>query len=278
MAICYAGPHGHPSGKIGKLVFYTLNGQPVCRLIGRPGKPSINQLGNRQAMSVTMSLLKPMADFINVSFKLEAEGTVKNPHNLATSYNKKHALTGQYPNIKVDYSKVILSKGSLEMAEDLKLSKGENGLHLSWNSGINENGADDDQLMVMVSHPGRNRASGYLNAARRGERSCFLPLSKDWMIGEQMEIYVCFKSANGQLISDSAYVGNLNGAPASKEEKAKEVHYYATKARFDQVTADYDKKRLDFPEGVPETKAFRHLETEYFALINKMAHLEQKSS
>ncbi|WP_157262405.1 DUF6266 family protein [Pedobacter sp. PACM 27299] len=79
-------------------------------------------------MSVTKGLLKPMADFINVSFKLEAEGTVKNPHNLATSYNKKHALTGQYPDIKVDYSKVILSKGSLEMAQDLKLSKGRKGL------------------------------------------------------------------------------------------------------------------------------------------------------
>ena len=278
MAIFTVGPFGRPSGKIGNLVFYQLNGQLVGRRIGKPGKPSLKQKANRQAMSATMEFLKPMTDFINVSFKSEAEGSLKNPHNLATSYNKKHALTGEYPNIQVDYAEVILSKGQLEMAKELKLSKGESGLHLSWNSGINENGAADDQLMVMVSHPGRKRASGYLNAARRGEGSCFLPLSKDWMMEEQMEIYVCFKSANGKLISDSAYAGNLNGAPASKEEQAKETLYQATKARFDQVTADYHKKRLDFPEGVPETKAFRNLETEYFALINKMAHLQQKSS
>ena len=186
MAICYAGPHGHPSGKIGKLVFYTLNGQPVCRLIGRAGKPSINQLGNRQAMSVTMDLLRPMADFINVSFKLEAEGTVKNPHNLATSYNKKHALTGQYPDIKVDYSKVILSKGSLEMANDLKLSKGEEGINLSWNTAGFENGRYDDILMVMVSHPEREYASSFLNAAKREDGSCFIPLQSEWMRNGQM--------------------------------------------------------------------------------------------
>ncbi|WP_222539360.1 DUF6266 family protein [Pedobacter polysacchareus] len=278
MAIFTVGPFGRPSGKIGNVVFYILNGQLVGRGIGKPGKPSLKQLANRQAMSATMDFLKPMTDFINVSFKSEAEGSLKNPHNLATSYNKKHALTGEYPNICVDYTKVILSKGQLESANELKISKGENGLHLSWNSGINENGAADDQLMVMVSHPGRKRASGYLNAARRGEGGCFLPLSKNWMLEEQMEIYVCFKSANGQLISDSAYVGNLNGVPASKEEKTKETLYHTTKVRFDQVSIDYHKKRLDFPEGVPESKAFRHLETEYFALINKMAHLRQKSS
>ncbi|ALL06389.1 hypothetical protein AQ505_13305 [Pedobacter sp. PACM 27299] len=227
MAICYAGPHGHPSGKIGKLFFYTLNGQPVCRLIGRPGKPSINQLGNRQAMSVTMSLFKPMADFINVSFKLEAEGTVKNPHNLATSYNKKYALTGQYPNIKVDYSKVILSKGSLEMAEDLKLSKGEEGINLSWNTAGFENGRYDDILMVMVSHPDREHASSFLNAAKREDGSCFIPVHSEWMRNGQMEVYVCFKSASGQLISDSAYAGNLNGlAESQKEQEEKNIIVY----------------------------------------------------
>ncbi|WGQ12425.1 DUF6266 family protein [Pedobacter gandavensis] len=278
MAIFTVGPFGRPSGKIGNLVFYTLNGQLVARGIGKPGKPSLKQLANRQAMSATMDFLKPMTDFINVSFKSEAEGSLKNPHNLATSYNKKHALTGEYPNICVDYTKVILSKGQLESANELKISKGENGLHLSWDNGITENGENDDLLMVMISHPGRKRATSYLNAARRADGTCFLPLAKDWMLGEQMEIYVCFKSANGQLISDSTYVGNLNGAPATKEEQGKETLYQATKTRYDLVAANYDKKRLDFTEGIPESKAFRCLETEYFALKSKLLMLQQRSS
>ncbi|ALL04528.1 hypothetical protein AQ505_02875 [Pedobacter sp. PACM 27299] len=278
MAIFAVGPFGRPSGKIGNVVFYELNGQIVGRGIGKAGKPSKKQLANRQAMSATMDFLKPMTDFINVSFKSEAEGSLKNPHNLATSYNKKNALTGEYPNIRVDYTKAILSKGQLESANQLKISKGENGLHLSWDSSVAENGENDDLLMVMISHPGRKRASSYLNAARRVEGICYLPLAKDWMMEEQMEIYVCFKSANGKLISDSTYVGNLNGAPATKEQKAVETQYHATKTRYDLVAANYDKKRLDFAEGIPESKAFRCLETEYFALKSKLLMLQEKPS
>ncbi|MCX2453696.1 DUF6266 family protein [Pedobacter sp. PLR] len=278
MATCKVGPFGHPTGKIGNVVFYMSRGQLICRSAGKPGKPSLKQKANRQEMSVTMELLKPMKDFINVSFKQESEGTLKNPHNLATSYNKKQALTGEYPNIKVDYAKVILSQGTLEMAADLKVSKSTDGLNLSWDSGIVENGAIDDILMVLVSHPTKKCASTYLNAAKRADGSCFLPLDKEWMMGAQMEVYVCFKSSNEKLISDSAYAGNLNGAPDSPLEIAEKAKYFAIKARFDQVAVDYEKKRMDYAEGVIATKAFRYLEREYQVLKDKLVHLPGKPS
>ncbi|MBB2149754.1 DUF6266 family protein [Pedobacter gandavensis] len=278
MAICKVGPFGHPSGKIGNMVFYMLNGQAVCRSKGKPGKPSLKQKANQEAMKLTMELLKPMKDFINVSFKQESAGSIKNPHNLATSYNKKQALTGEYPNIKVDYNEVILSRGTLEMAEDLKVSKGVEGLDLSWDSGIKENGAADDILMVLVSHPTKKRASTFLNAAKRADGSCFIPLDREWMMTEQMEVYVCLKSSNEKLISDSAYVGNLNGAPDSPLEKAEKMKFFAIKARFDQVAADYEKKKMDYAEGVIGTKAFRYLEKEYQVLRDKLKHLPGKPS
>lgn len=278
MAKCPVGPYGHPSGKIGTLVFYMLNGQAICRSIGKPGKASLKQMANRQAMSVTMTLLKPMADFIKLSFKLEAEGTVKNAHNLATSYNKKHALTGQYPNIKVDYAKVILSNGSLEMARDFKLTKGTGGLDLSWNTELSERADADDILMVIVNHPTKKRASTYLNAAKRADGSCFLPLSKEWMMEEQMEVYACLKSANEESISDSLYLGNLNGAPESELQKTEKAQYNTIKARFDQVSAIYQKQRLDDGRGITETKAFRHLSREYQVLKEKLLHMPGKPS
>lgn len=278
MAKCTPGPYGHPSGKIGTVVFYMLNGQPVCRLVGKAGKPSTKQLANRQAMSVTMGLVAPMAEFINVSFKKEAAGTVKNAHNLAVSYNKKQALTGEYPNIKVDYSKVVLSQGTLETVKNLKISKGTDGLNLSWDSSISENGAYDDLLMVLLSHPTKKRASSYLNAAKRDDGSCFIPFSKEWMQTEQIEIYVVLKSSNEQLISDSVYGGNLNGIPETEDEKVEKAYYNATKARFDQIAADYAKKSMDYAEGVIETKAFRYLEKEYQVLKKKLEHLPGKPS
>nr|WP_222943881.1 DUF6266 family protein [Pedobacter sp. N36a] len=167
-----------------------------------------------------------------------------------------YALTGEYPNIWVDYAKVILSKGQLESASGLKISKGENDLHLSWDSSIVETAENDNLSMVMISHPGRKRATSYLNAARRAEGSCFLPLNQEWKINEQMEIYVCFKSANGALISDSSYVGNLNGFPKSKEAEAEEANYHQLEARYELVARDYGKKRPDFAEGNPRSQGF----------------------
>ena len=277
MAKCSIGPYGHPSGKIGNLVFYTLNGQAVCRLIGKAGKPSLNQLDNRQRMSITMEFLKPMREFINSSFKLEAEGTVKNPHNLATSYNKKHALIGQYPDIKVDYSKVILSKGSLEMAKDFKLTKGDAGVNLSWDNVAEVNGRYDDVMMVMISNPDKKHASSYLNAARRADGSCFVPVPH-WLMETQMEVYVCFKSADGKSISDSAYIGNLNGVAESHIEQKERLIYKQVKARFDQVEADYHKKTIAFGEGRLDSKAFRHVEKEYEVLKKKLLLLPGKPS
>ncbi|WP_316839314.1 DUF6266 family protein [Pedobacter gandavensis] len=278
MAKCTIGPYGHPSGKIGNVVFYMLNGQPVCRLIGRAGKPSLKQLANRQGMSVTMDLVTALADFINVSFKLEAEGTVRNAYNLATSYNKKQALTGEYPNIKVDYSKVVLSYGSLEMAADMKVSKGEDGINLSWDTNVLRNGDNDDILMLAVRHPTSTRASTFLNAARRSDGSCFIPIHEERMIDEQMEVYVCFKSANEKLISDSFYVGNLNGQAETDGEKFEKEKYKAVKARFDQVAADYEKKRNSYDSGILQSKSFRQLSTEYHALKEKLKHLPGKPS
>ncbi|WP_316838500.1 DUF6266 family protein [Pedobacter gandavensis] len=278
MAKCSVGPYGHPSGKIGNVVFYMLNGQPVCRLIGKAGKPSINQKGNRQSMSVTMELIKPMADFIGVSFKLEAEGSPKNTYNLAVSYNKKHALTGQYPNIKVDYSKIILSKGNLEMAKDLKLTKGEDGINLSWNTATEQYGYHDDIMMVMISHPVKKTASNFLNVAKRSDGSCFIPLYHEWMMSEQMEVYVCVRSADEKSISNSVYVGNLNGVPDTESEIAEKANYQAIKARFDQVANDYHEKRMVLGHGGMESKAFRQVRKEYQVLKEKLEHLPGKPS
>jgi hypothetical protein len=43
-------------------------------------------------------------------------GTDKNEYNEAVSYNKKNAIQGAYPNISLDYTKVLVSMGDLPVA------------------------------------------------------------------------------------------------------------------------------------------------------------------
>ncbi|AOM78114.1 DUF6266 family protein [Pedobacter steynii] len=276
MATSKTGLYGHPNGKIGNIVFYVLNGQNVSRTIGDPGKPSRNQLANRQSMSVTMAFLKPMNDFINASFGLEAAGTVRNAFNLATSYNKKEAIQGEYPNLSVNYSKVILSRGSLPVAKDIKIDKTGAGILISWDPDCSDRSVShDDRVMIMLYHPLRKKASSFLNAARREEGSRLLKITEEWM-NEPIEAYLCFKTADEKQISDSIYIGNLNGEKESSEEKSKKEKYLKLKTRFDQVAADY-LRLLYLDSGAHvDTKAFRHLQKEYEVLKAKLDSLPGK--
>ena len=274
MAILSKSAFGHPNGKIGGMVFYMLKGQMVCRKIGEQGKPSIKQLANYQSMRVTMSLVKPMKAFITTSFELEARGTLKNAHNLAVSYNKKQALQGEYPNISVDYSKVVLSYGELPGARDFSISKTERGLILNWNPESYTNGHDgDDILMIQLCHPLRKKGTSFLNASRRDSGQVFIPVSINY-IHEPIEAYACFKSADGKQISNSIYLGNINGTLKSAGEQAAGEKYIALKTRFDQVAARYLTQEKQIEQGLKEeNKAFRHLKAEYLSLKDQLSHL-----
>ena len=256
------------------MVYYMLKGQPVCRMIGEQGKPSIKQEANYQAMEVTMRLVKPMKEFIRNSFELEARGTVKNAHNLAVSYNKKQALQGEYPNISVNYSKVVLSYGELPGAQDFSISKTETGLIVNWNPESYTGGYDgDDILMIQLCFPLRKKGSCFLNASRRDSGQVFIPVS-ECFIHEPIEAYVCFKSADGKQISNSSYLGNINGTVKSAEEKNAQEKYTVLKTRFDQIEPDYLTRKKEIELCLKtENKAFRTLETEYLSLKDKLAHL-----
>ena len=274
MAILSNSAFGHPNGKIGGMVYYMLKGQAVCRMIGEQGKPSIKQKANYQAMEVTMRLVKPMKEFIRNSFELEARGTVKNPHNLAVSYNKKQALKGEYPNISVDYSKVVLSYGELPGARDFSISKTETGLIVNWNPESYTGGYDgDDILMIQLYFPLMKMGQSLLNASRRDSGQVFIPVSETCIHGP-IEAYACFKSADGKQISNSIYLGNVNGTVKSAEERAAQERYTVLKTRFDQVETKYlaRKKQIDLCLKT-ENKSFRTLETEYLSLKDKLANL-----
>jgi len=272
MAIASKGPHGHLNGKVGNLVFYMLNGQPVVRLIGKKGKPSTLQLANYQSMAVTTKLLSRMGSFIKLGYGLQAKGTVYNAHNLATSYHKKQALTGEYPNIKVDYSKVKLSQGVIPETADVKISKVSGGLEITWDPTYNEDLQHNDSVMVMICCPETGADKEYLNITRRSEGKCFIPLQEE-VLNQQIEPYIAFISADGTKVSDSIYLGNLNGQGKNEAQKQEEEKYQQVKTRFDQVAVSYSAQMEAHYGNPPRTKAFKFLEKEYDTLKNQLKHL-----
>ena len=276
MAIFTPGPMGCPNGKMGNIVFYRLKDKMISRAIGKfRGKPSRKQLANRQAMRATMDLLKPMQSFTKQGFEQAARGTDWNAFNIATSLNKKNALKGEYPNINVDYTKVVLSAGTLSVATDLKLSKTEGGLLLEWNPEYTiEN--RDDLVMVAVYHSSVQTGTMFLNAGKRDQGSCFLPIDEQNLLDAPIEAYLCFKSADGERISDSVYLGNINGAAKDRAEQEQDEQYTKVKDRFKKVEVLYNQQLELLYHKKIKSKSMKHLETEYLALKDKLESMPGK--
>ncbi|WP_222537906.1 DUF6266 family protein [Pedobacter polysacchareus] len=272
MAISKNGLHGWPSGKIGNIVYYELNGQHVQRRIGKPGKQSLKQKANHQAMAVTTRFLNHMKDFINNGLALEARGTIRNQHNLAVSQIKKNALQGAYPNISIDYKNVQLSKGTLANPKDLRMEKINGGLQISWDSSYSAGAQYDDCFQLAVCFPATGKKKIELNFAKRMDGMAFLALTEE-ELGRSMEVYLFLSAANHDSVSDTVYMGNLNGTYESPEIAAAKEKIQAEDlkltARYELISGQY-RAQMDLkPEERTRGKVFRNLEKEYLVLLDR---------
>lgn len=220
------GPFGMIRGRVGNLVGYVLNGENIMRKIGKSSKPlTPARKANCQKMTVVNQFLSPALDFLRSGFRLEVAGTNRNAYNEAVSYNKMNAIQGEYPNFSLDYSKVLISKGSLPVAEDVQIKRTEDGLMFTWDTADTCSQRDHDRAMLMVFFPKDKTINYHLIGSKRAEGKDVLYIDPDHR-NEHMEAYISFIRPDGTQISDSVYAGSLAAVQeqtAQTEPEAKEI-------------------------------------------------------
>lgn len=284
MSVSRNGMHGWPSGKLGNVVSYMLRGQLVHRTIGKQGKPSLKQKANHQSMAVVTRFLGHFKDYLGNGFELEARGTIRNQHNLAVSCNKKNALKGEYPEIRIDYAKVQLSRGSLQQPKNIRMEKAEGGLQISWDP-LYESGSGsqyDDCLQLAVYFPKSRTKKIELNFSKREMGRAFLPLNEE-QFEASMEVYLFLSAANHDAVSDTIYLGNVNGTfenpkLSAERKKAEKVTLgdLSEKARYEKLRIQYKAQMEVKPEERIKPKAFKSLEREFLVLENRRQARETK--
>jgi hypothetical protein len=200
---------GNVIGSTGNVTAYMLNGQNVTRIKARKiNHFSIKQLANQQAMLVVNEFFRFMGDFLKVGFDSAAKGTTKNYHNIATSYNKKNALKGEYPNIEMDYPRVILSTGDLLEAQNPLIEVVSAGLKFSWDLPKANSQTGQDQAMLLAYGTISRQVQSILYGQKRIEGEAILPLSSK-MQEEPLETYISFISADRQNVANSVYLRRI---------------------------------------------------------------------
>ena len=201
------GPFGTITGKVGKTVSYQLKGQNVCRTIGvSTKKGSKDQTVCRTGFKAISRLLSPIIGFINLGYMFEIIGTTHNQHNAATSQNMRYALKGSYPDLEVDYSKVMVSKGKLPMARAATATATESNITINW---MYDNRLDfslrNDRVMALFFYPKTNSAIYFLSGAERSSGTQVFDIHAYESEG-RAEIYLSFFAEDRLSVSDSIWV------------------------------------------------------------------------
>lgn len=196
-------------GSTGNATAYILNNQNVIRVkTTRNRKFSDKQLENQMRMAVVNNFSRAVLSYLKVGFGIAALGTTKNYHNLATSYNKIHALKGIFPAIELDFTKILVSTGDLLPAQNPAIERINEGLKFSWDVPAIMSRELSDQVMMLAYGAKSGRAQRMVYGPSRREGAAILLLD-DNLKKEPLETYISFVSADRTKVANSNYLGRI---------------------------------------------------------------------
>jgi hypothetical protein len=206
-------------GKVGALVGYMRKGEFIVRALPHPtNKPATEkQLISRKQFSMSMQFVKPINNFVSYSFHPETKGTTRIPQNAATSYFRKLAIQGDYPDFWTDFSKVMVSKGDLPVPLNASVELQGNKLTFKWEiDPLTNYERKHDQVMLMAYMPDSKHANFIVGGAKRTAKVDVLEIYPSGTSDQSgdikdtiVETYIAFISNDRQRVSDSIYLGRL---------------------------------------------------------------------
>lgn len=217
MGIIKQGILGGLSGKVGTVVGSSWKGIHYLRSlpsnVSNPRTPG--QLHNRKKMDLLVKFLKACINLIRLGFG--AFAVKKSAFNAATSFNYRNAFTGTFPNPELDFSRVMVSRGNLQPAQNASADSELPGrVSVTWEIIPGEPNANEtDTAMVLIFNPATGTSVQQLEAAERSDGGADIDVPVAWQ-GDMVHCYVAFQDRSrisgkqaSDFISDSAYAGEV---------------------------------------------------------------------
>jgi hypothetical protein len=124
--------------------------------------------------------------------------------------NLANALTGKFPNVSIDYSKVNVLAGNLASpCATMHQNYGSSKLSFSWSACTQRNSNQSDELMGMIYCPGRHEFWCEPNLGIvRADGFCTLDPPQEFE-GREVHVWLAYRSADQTQNSNSSYMGKV---------------------------------------------------------------------
>ncbi|HWW39802.1 DUF6266 family protein [Pedobacter sp.] len=198
------------SGKIGNVIGAVWRGVDYMRSLPRKsGKPATEaQLIPRLKMKVVVGFLRSINDLIKLGY--QSYKGKQTPMNAAVAFHIDKAITGVYPNLNINFPKVVFSKGRLLRpsapgVESVTPTK----IKFEWLNNAPATGsstAATDMATLLLYNPGKEQFVAAEDVAARSALTFTLDVPAEW-IGDDVHAWMSFVGVNRKEVSDSVYVG-----------------------------------------------------------------------
>jgi hypothetical protein len=205
---------GTLSGKIGNVVVYERNGKQIVRSNPKQRDPKTPaQLAHRLKFSLANKGLSPLNNVIKIGFK-----------NSEKSYRKlvgeayHNAIIGEYPNFSMDYSRIQVAEGKVQLPSNIQMSyeEGSNIVGFIWDTQIADtaiNSRPDDHVNIVCLNSIFLAEMHTFNISKRSDGKAFLELPIGWK-PEDLNFWIFITSYDLSENSDSIYLSISHSQPS----------------------------------------------------------------
>ena len=191
------------SGKVGTVIGGSWNSISYMRSLADSysDAKTEKQVCQRGRFAAVVAFLKTITPYLRVGYRNCEAG--QSPYSSATSYVLRNAVEGCGDEAVVNFSKALVSQGSLAGVTDAAVEVAGGKASFTWtdNSGVG-NAAADDAAMVLAYNKDRSEAVYDLQAATRVDGAAELVLPATWS-DEALAVYLSFQSVSNTSVSKS---------------------------------------------------------------------------
>lgn len=210
MARFLKGITGAYSGKVGSVIGSSWRNVDYVRSLSkRSNKPaSEDQLAQRMRFALAVSFLSPIKDLLKLGYS-DTVQTRSTAYNKALQNLLAYGITGTYPSLELDYSAVIIAKGSLANLMGVHWSEtAPQEVTLNWTMETNRFNAFSDDSVILLMYNKEKNFFSILESGTREDGTLSFTFPETYT-GDHVVGWVFAGHRDGVKTSGSYYLGEI---------------------------------------------------------------------